>query len=39
MNEYFVMECETKWEEEGGMESFSTKKRYLRRECFEPGNF
>ncbi len=29
MNDSFVMECETKWEEEGGMESFSTKKDIL----------
>ena len=29
MNDYFVMECETKWEEEGGIESFSTKKDIL----------
>lgn len=30
MNEAFVMECETKWEEEGGgQESFSTKKDIL----------
>lgn len=34
MNESFVTECETKWEEEGNQESFSTKKDVLDENVF-----